>query len=167
MGGQSARLRDAKMAQLLNDGFANKFGKVMVAKAEEPAAAETADDDQAEPSAASRAVAALSPVGTAQAAPIAARKVAEVPGDAWSIQLGAFSKHGAAEKAAHAASKLAVAKGKPLQIIAPSKDDKERLYRVRLVNFTKHEADQACTLLHRKHQKCSLVAPTPVKVART
>jgi D-alanyl-D-alanine carboxypeptidase len=167
MGGQSARLRDAKMAQLLNDGFANKFGKVMVAKAEEPAAPETADDDQAEPSAAGRAVAALSPVGTAQAAPIATRKVAEIPGDAWSIQLGAFSKHGAAEKAAHAASKLALAKGKPLQIIAPSKDDKERLYRVRLVNFTKHEADQACTLLHRKHQKCSLVAPSPVKVART
>ncbi len=166
MGGQSARLRDAKMAQLLNDGFANKFGKVMIAKAEEPAA-ETAADDSADTSAAGRAVAALSPVGTAQAAPLSTRKMAEVPGDAWSIQLGAFSKHGAAEKAAHAASKLSLAKGKPLQIIAPSKGDKERLYRVRLVNFTKHEADQACSLLHRKHQKCSLVAPTPVKVAHT
>jgi hypothetical protein len=97
---------------------------------------------------------------------MATRKVAEVDGDEWSIQLGAFSHHGAAEKAAHAASKLPMAKGKPLQIIAPSKADKERLYRVRLVNFTKHEADQACSLLHRKHQKCSLVAPTPVKMAR-
>jgi D-alanyl-D-alanine carboxypeptidase len=167
MGGQSARLRDAKMAQLLNDGFANKFGRVMVAKADEPV--QTAAAEEPAPSTpAGRAVAALSPVGRAEASPVATPKMAEIPGEQWSIQLGAFSHHGAAEKAAHAATKLLpMAKDKPLQIIAPSKTDKERFYRVRLVNFTKHEADHACSLLHRKHQKCSLVAPTPVKVART
>jgi len=88
--------------------------------------------------------------------------------DHWSIQLGAFTQHAAAEKAAHVAlSKVPMARGKTLQILAPEKTDKERLYRVRLVNFSKREADQACSALHRKHLKCALVAPSAVKLARS
>ena len=68
-----------------------------------------------------------------------------------------------AERAAH--GPLAVVKGRTLQVIAPDKSEKEQLYRVRLVNLTKHEADKACTLLHRKHQKCTLVAPGALRLA--
>lgn len=164
MGGQSARLRDAKMAQLLNDAFANRSARVMVAKAEEPSNA----DEPAESSPAGRAVAALSPVGRAEAAPIATRKMPEPAHEQWGIQLGAFKHHGAAKKAGRAAvAELPAAMGKSLQILAPGKTDKERLYRVRLVNFTKGEADHACSILHRKHQKCALIAPSSVKMARS
>ena len=118
---------------------------------------------------AQRTVAALSPIGRAEAAPVATRKAAEsTAGERWAIQLGAFSQQAAAEKTAHTAlAKLPMAKGKPLQILAPEKTDKERLYRVRLVDFTRHEADQACSVLHRKHQICALVAPVTTRVARS
>jgi D-alanyl-D-alanine carboxypeptidase len=167
MGGDSARARDNKMAQLLNEAFANRRSTIMVAKAEEPATAdETAESTVAEAPAATMS---LSPIGRAEASPAAPRKaVGDRSGDQWGIQLGAFTKHAAAEKAAHTAlAKLPMARGKVLQIVAPEKTDKEPLYRVRLGNFTKHEADHACSVLHRKHQKCALVAPAAVKMARS
>jgi hypothetical protein len=86
--------------------------------------------------------------------------------DRWSIQLGAFAQRAAAEKAAHGPlAKLAVLKGRALLVIAPDKTDKERFYRVRLINLSKHEADKACTELHRKRQKCTLVAPGALRLA--
>jgi D-alanyl-D-alanine carboxypeptidase len=180
MGGESARGRDARMAQLLNQAFAQSGPRIMTAKAE---ATEAVPETLAEASAvaaapvpeksiAGRAVAAISPIGRAEAAPIA-RKTApaasEQVAERWAIQLGAFSQQATAEKAARTTlAKLPMAKHKPIQVLAPEKTDKERLYRVRVVNFTtRHEADQACSVLHRKHEKCAVVAPTSTRVARS
>jgi D-alanyl-D-alanine carboxypeptidase len=169
MGGESARARDAHMAQLLNAAFASRRGNpnnMMVAKAEEPADAESAPPVPAKRGIAARAVSALSPVSRAEAAPLAGdagtlRKAGERVGQLqhWSVQLGAFSHHAAAEKAAASVTKLPVAKGKSVVILEPAKTDTERLYRARLVNFTKQEANAVCSSLHKRHLKCSVVAP--------
>ena len=82
------------------------------------------------------------------------------------MRINATTPCATAERAAHGPlAKLAVVKGRTLQVIAPDKSEKEQFYRVRLVNLTKHEADKACTLLHRKHQKCTLVAPGALRLA--
>ncbi|MBV9522124.1 MAG: D-alanyl-D-alanine carboxypeptidase [Alphaproteobacteria bacterium] len=166
MGGQSARARDARMAELLNTGFAmDGRDKVMVAKSVQP---EIADEPAPAPTGvAARAVAALSPVGRAEATPLAVpRRASASASERWSVQIGAFAKHAAAEKAAHAAlGKLPSAAGKTVEVIAPGKADKEHLYRARLVSFSKREADHACSVLHRKHQTCSVVAPSTVRLA--
>ncbi len=153
MGGESARARDAHI-------------NMMVAKAEEPADVESAPPAPAKRGIAARAVSALSPVSRAEAAPLAGdagtlRKVGERVGQLqhWSVQLGAFSHHAAAEKAAASVTKLPVAKGKSVVILEPAKTDTERLYRARLVNFTKQEANAVCSSLHKRHLKCSVVAP--------
>jgi D-alanyl-D-alanine carboxypeptidase len=174
MGGESARTRDAHMAQLLNQAFASKRGGIMVASAEEPAVSE--DAPVAPPvrkGMAARAVAALSPVGHAEAAPLAASSTLRKAGDRssrlqhWSVQLGAFTQHAAAEKAVAAVAKLPAAKGKAVQIVDPAKTDTERLYRARLVNFTKPEATSVCKALHKRHMNCSVVAPLADKLARS
>jgi D-alanyl-D-alanine carboxypeptidase len=166
MGGSTARARDTHMAQLLNAAFASRRSAVMEAKAEEPSESDNAADEPAKHGIAARAVAALSPVGRAEAAPLAtdggtlskaasrARHIKH-----WSVQLGAFSHHAAAEKAVAAVARLPVAKGKSALILNPAKTDTERLYRARLVNFTKQEANAVCSKLHKRHLKCSVVAP--------
>jgi D-alanyl-D-alanine carboxypeptidase len=166
MGGQSARARDAHMAQLLNEAFASRRSNMMVAKAEEPADAESTPAVPAKRGIAARAVSALSPVSRAEAAPVSGdagtlRKASERVRrlQHWSVQLGAFSHHAAAEKAVASVAKLSVAKGKPAVILDPAKTDTERLYRARLVNFTKQEANAVCSSLHKRHLKCSVVAP--------
>jgi D-alanyl-D-alanine carboxypeptidase len=166
MGGQSARARDAQMAQLLNSGFAaENRGNIMVAKTTQPGPG----DELTEPGVAARTVAALSPIGRAEAAPVAApRKANEGHEEHWSVQVGAFTKQGAAEKAARAAlAKLPSSAARSAEVIAPGKSDKERLYRARLVSFSKQEADRACSALHRKHQKCTVVAPSAIGVANS
>ena len=166
MGGESARARDAHMAQLLNDAFASRRSNMMVAKAEEPAVdAESPPAVPARRGIAARAVSALSPVSRAEAAPLSEagtlHKASERVGHLqhWSVQLGAFSHHAAAEKAVASVARLPVAKGKPAVILDPAKTDTERLYRARLVNFTKQEANAVCSSLHKRHLKCSVVAP--------
>jgi D-alanyl-D-alanine carboxypeptidase len=166
MGGESARARDAHMAQLLNDAFASRRSNMMVAKAEEPVDTDVTPAAPAKRGIAARAVSALSPVSRAEAAPLASDAGAlRRPSDRvsqlqhWSVQLGAFSHHAAAEKAVASVTKLPVAKGKPVVILDPAKTDTERLYRARLVNFTKQEANAVCSSLHKHHLKCSVVAP--------
>ena len=85
--------------------------------------------------------------------------------DRWSIQLGAFRIESAAEQAARSAATVPGARGKPVQIVQPSKGGKERVYRARLLNFSPQEAQGACTALHKKKIECSMVPPPPVKVA--
>jgi D-alanyl-D-alanine carboxypeptidase len=166
MGGESARARDAHMAQLLNEAFANQRGNTMVAKAETPVDSEGAPTAPAKHGIAVRAVSALSPVSGAEAAPLTGdagmlRRASERVGllQHWSVQLGAFSHHAAAEKAVASVAKLPVLKGKPVVILDPARTDTERLYRARLVNFTKQEANSVCSSLHKRHLKCSIVAP--------
>jgi D-alanyl-D-alanine carboxypeptidase len=176
MGGASASSRDREMAALLDQGFSDVgAGPTLVARREAPApsaapvVAET-ETDQTEPvrprekigqlaKAARKIAAHLSPVAKAEAAPIPHQT------DRWSIQLGAFQVESAAEQAARSATTVPGARGKPVQIVQPSKGGKEHVYRARLLNFSPQEAQGTCAALHKKKIECSVVPPAPVKVA--
>lgn len=158
MGGQSAHSRDIEMAKLLNDSFANRTPTVMTA---------ANDDDQADSAPtlthrAERTLAALSPVAPAEAATPAVAHSRHghhhEAAERWSIQVGAYAQHAAAEKAGTTAlGKLPAAKGRSVQVMAPGHN--ERYYRVRIVNFSERDAEKACRLLHRKHVDCAVIAP--------
>jgi len=176
MGGPTAGTRDREMAALLDQGFQEVgAGTTMVAHRDvpQPAVAEAEQAPSPTPrekpgmisKAASRLAAHLSPLSKAEAAPLVHEQHTQPAGEHWSIQLGAFHAETAAVKAAHAAASLAGAKGKPLQIVEPAKADKERLYRVRLLNFTPQEAWSACVALHKKKIECSVVPVAGLKVA--
>jgi cell division septation protein DedD len=167
MGGESTRARDNHMADLLNDAFAHRRPDVMVAKNDAAPPQEIIEQPSApRPSVASRAVAAISPVGHAFAAPAAQRRVALAAAtEHWSVQLGAFAKRGAAEKAVETAAAKLPGRGKTVEIVPPGRLDKERLYRARLVNFSKRDAAETCRVLHKRHMTCSIVAPEATKVA--
>jgi len=192
MGGRSWRSRDEEMASLLDQGFAvlaagrplQPRSAPLVAAAAPPAAAvmaaapapvppATAAPAPAEAAAAQQksgflgkvakaALRHLSPVGKAEAAPLAH----EASGGAdWAIQLGAFRDEAAAEQAAHSVAGLAVAKSRPHQILAPAKHETSRLYRARILHFTAKGAQAACAELHKKGLACSVVHPGGLKVA--
>jgi D-alanyl-D-alanine carboxypeptidase len=178
MGGASASSRDREMAALLDQGFADLgAGATVVVRREPPASSETvAETDQPEPvrprekigqlaKAARKIAAHLAPVAKAEAAPIGRQLRAPAETDRWSIELGAFRVEGAAEQAARAAAGVPETRGKPVQIVQPSKGGKEHFYRARLLNFSPQEAQGACAALHKKKAECSVVPPPPVKVA--
>src|SRR5882762_2082908 len=144
MGGASAGSRDREMAALLDEGFGEVgAGSIGVARREEPTtpvpqvAAETGQLAPARPreklgqftKAARKLAAHLSPVAKAEAAPMTHQLRGEAATERWSIQLGAFRVETAAEQAARTAANLPVARGKPLQIVQPSKAGKDHLYR--------------------------------------
>jgi len=177
LGGPSAGSRDREMAALLDRGFVEAgAGTIAVARREPPAAPPpvVAEAEQPAPSrekpgalsrAASRVAARLSPIAKAEAAPVAHEQRTVPTSEHWSIQLGAFRAENAAEKAARTAASLPAARGKPAQIIAPARAEKDRLYRARLLNFTPHEAWSACVALHKKGIECSVIPPAGTKVA--
>jgi len=178
MGGASAGSRDREMAALLDQGFADVgAGATMVARREPPAPSEmVAEVEQPEPArprekigqlakAARKIAAHLSPVAKAEAAPVAHQLRVPAETDRWSIQLGTFRVESAAEQAARSAAAAPGAKGKPIQIVQPSKGGRDHLYRVRLLNFSPQEAQGACAALHKKKVECSVVPPAPIKVA--
>jgi D-alanyl-D-alanine carboxypeptidase len=178
MGGRSAGSRDREMAALLDQGFAEVGVGPVVAHHEEPALSSpqiVAQTDPPAPTArpserlgqlgrAARKLAAnLSPVGKAEAAPVSHQLRGEPAAERWSIRLGAFRAEAAAEEAARTAANLPAAKGKPVQIMQPSKA-KDHLYRARLLNLTPQEAQSTCAALHKKQIECSVIPPT-MKVA--
>ncbi len=182
MGGASAGSRDREMAALLDQGFSEVgAGGTLVAGREAPSpspsvAPAVAETDQPEPvrprekigelaKAARKIAAHLSPVAKAEAAPIAHQLRTPAETDRWSIQLGAFRVESAAEQAARSAATVPGARGKPVQIVQPSKGGKEHVYRARLLNFSPQEAQGACAALHKKKIECSVVPRAPVKVA--
>src|ERR1700730_1286359 len=180
MGGASAGSRDREMAVLLDQGFAEVgVGGTAVAGHEVPspsAAPLVGETDQPEPvrprekigqlaKAARKIAAHLSPVAKAEASPIAHQLRTPAETDRWSIQLGAFRDGTAAEQAARSAATVPGARGKPVQIVQPSKGGKEHVYRARLLNFSPQEAQGACVALHKKKIECSVVPPPPVRVA--
>jgi D-alanyl-D-alanine carboxypeptidase len=177
MGGASAGSRDREMAALLDEAFAEVgVGPTLVAGREAPSPSVAAESDQPEPvrprekigqlaKAARKIAAHLSPVAKAEAAPISHQLHPPAETDRWSIQLGAFRVESAAEQAARSAAVVPEARGKPVQIVQPSKGGKEHVYRARLVNFSSQEAQGACAALHKKKIECSVVPPAPVKVA--
>jgi hypothetical protein len=85
--------------------------------------------------------------------------------DRWAIQLGVFPVESAAEQAARSAVGTGAAKGKPVQIVQPSKSGKHRWYRARLLNFTVQDAQTTCAALHKKKLACSVLPPAAVRVA--
>ena len=98
----------------------------------------------------------LAPVGKAEASTLAHEGAAA--GEDWSIQLGAFHGKAAAEQVARKVAHVAAVRGKPAQIIPPSKS--ERLYRARLLHFTgKGAAQAACAELRKQKIACSVVTP--------
>jgi D-alanyl-D-alanine carboxypeptidase len=180
MGGRSAGSRDREMAGLLDQGFAEVGVGTVMAHREEPAPSSpqiVAETDPPAPAArpreklgqlsrAARKLAAnLSPVAKAEASPISHQLHAEPAAERWSIQLGSFRIEATAEEAARTAASLPPARGKPVQIIQPSKN-KDHLYRARLLNFTPQEAQSACMALHKKRIECSVVPPTMKVAAR-
>ena len=180
MGGRSASARDRQMAALLDQGFAEVgASNTFVARRDAPAAPPpqiVGEADQVAPArpreklgqltkAARKIALHLSPVSKAEAAPVAHQLRAAPETDRWGIQLGAFRVEAAAEQAARSAASLPVAKGKPVQIVQPSKGGKDHFYRARLLNFTPQEAESACSALHKKRIECSVVPPTSVKEA--
>lgn len=161
MGGQSPRSRDTEMARLLNTAFSGKSHAPDVMTADN-------DDDQDSSTLthrAARTIAALSPVGRAEAAtPANAHAARHAKGDRqerWSIQVGAFAQESGAERAgATALAKLPSLKSKVLQVVAPGHTDKERYYRARIVSFSQRDAEKACRALHRRHLQCAVVGPS-------
>jgi hypothetical protein len=107
---------------------------------------------------ANAAISHLAPVGKAEAATISPAANGE-----WGIQLGVFRAAAAAERVEREVSRLAFAKGKQPQILAPAA--KEPLYRARLLYFSSQAARAACAELHKQHITCSVVSPSAVKVA--
>lgn len=159
MGGLTAHARDMEMARLLNTAFAGRDSAPAIMTAERE------DDSDANASTlthrTARAIAALSPVGRAEAAtPVRLHRPHADSAERWSIQVGAFAQEAAAEKAAAAAiAKLPAGRGKSAQVLAPGHTDKERYFRARILNFSQHEAEKACHVLRKKHVDCAVVAP--------
>jgi D-alanyl-D-alanine carboxypeptidase len=168
MGGLTAHARDNEMARLLNDGFSGRGTAPTIMTAERgneetdtTAAPTTASTRHTARAMAERAMAALSPVGRAEAAtPVTVHRGRAEAGERWSIQVGAFAQEGAAEKAAAAAlTKLPSSKGKESHVLTPGHGDKERYFRARIANFSQHDAESACRALRKKHVDCAIIAP--------
>jgi D-alanyl-D-alanine carboxypeptidase len=160
MGGQTPHARDMEMAKLLNAGFAGQLGAPTVTTTAE---ADEESDQNTLGRRAARTLAQLSPVGRAEAAPTSRpRHARHEAAEHWSIQVGAFSQQGAAEKAgATALAKLPTAKGRTIQVLVPG--DGERYFRARILSFSEREAEKACRALHKKHLQCTVIAPGPTQ----
>ncbi|HVB17753.1 MAG TPA: D-alanyl-D-alanine carboxypeptidase [Stellaceae bacterium] len=185
MGGRTWHSRDLQMASLLDQGFAELAGRpatMMVAAAapltaRAPVATAAAAPPNAAPEAkvatrstarslgniARNALRHLAPVSRAEAAPMA--REARSEGEDWAIQIGAFRNETTAERAAHHVAALASLRGKPPQVLAPTRHDKIRLYRTRLTHFTAKAARAVCAELHRKGVACSVVPAGAVTMA--
>ena len=194
LGGRSGGSRDRQMAALLDQGFASvgvapvmtagyrppanpRPAPMLAAPVQSPVVA-AADPPSSNPpqttrtkpglfsKAASRLALHLSPVARAEAATLPGEPARPALGsERWGIQLGAFHAPAAAEKAARDAAGLAIAKGKPMQIVEPGKGAGKQLYRARLLNFTPREAQSACAQLRKKKIECSVIWPSTPKVA--
>jgi hypothetical protein len=90
---------------------------------------------------------------------------ADQAGDRWGVQFGAFRGEAAAERAAHNASGLRLARGKPEQIVAPAKNERNAVYSVRLTHFSPKDAHAACAALHKRGFACEVVPPDAIKYA--
>jgi D-alanyl-D-alanine carboxypeptidase len=158
MGGLTAHARDTDMARLLNAGFAGHEPAPVIMTVEREDDSDVSVNTLTHRTA--RAIAALSPVGRAEAAtPVRLHRPHADTAERWSIQVGAFAQEAAAEKAAATAiAKLPTSRGKTAQVLAPGHTDKERYFRARILNFSQREAEKACHVLRKKHFDCAVVA---------
>jgi D-alanyl-D-alanine carboxypeptidase len=191
LGGKSARSRDLKMIDLLDQGFALVAKKSTTQVAMLPAAPTKARTKL--PSAAALAAAALIPptkpeadvvqvepaqtesiqIETIQVAslePISApaedSKTSVPTGKrVWGIQVGAFNSYEPALKAANRASKKVASLVKTAQVVVDeTAKGKTTLYRARLIGLSKKNAQAACKKLKAKAIDC-LVFQTDVALA--
>jgi D-alanyl-D-alanine carboxypeptidase len=82
------------------------------------------------------------------------------PAGLWAIQVGAFSRHANAEKAAVAAggqAKKPLA-GAAIQVVEV-RNDQGLLYRARLANLSEANAREACRLLTKQNTACLVIQP--------
>jgi D-alanyl-D-alanine carboxypeptidase len=192
MGGRTARIRDTQMAALLDQGFAmvNRaqaappraavpvvapspvaVAAVPVATVAAAVAATLAAPVMRSAAAASESRPVPEPPAArrqlARAAPSRAAPSVERPREAadWEIQIGAFRAQAAAAHAAREAAQLAVARGKPRQIVATVHAEHRRLYRARLLHFTEQGAQAACSELHRRGFACTVLRPAADRFA--
>jgi D-alanyl-D-alanine carboxypeptidase len=161
MGGLSAHSRDVKMALLLNAAFAGRSlpeNQLIAARGKRGGASKLARNDSALhdlANHAARTLATLSPIGSAEAAPVRKR-----PSEAWSIQVGAYRQQAAAAHAGTTAlAHLRAERGKPLVLVA-THAHKHTLYQARILHLTEKQARSACRVLRRVHRACSVLEPS-------
>jgi len=174
LGSRTAYARDRLMVTLLTDAFANRpTDALLVAQAGgERVPARLL-------SRAARVVAALSPIGRAEAATLTAplsrrnsRVAAAVPASAasaeraepagaskWSIQVGAYSHEKQAAHAGREVARLPSLRGKSLVVMTPSKGEAAKVYRVRLNGFNEQQAQSACQAVKQKGHPCAVISP--------
>jgi D-alanyl-D-alanine carboxypeptidase len=149
MGGVSAHARDMKMADLLNAAFDGRPSPdIMVASNETKSGSNRALHVIARHAVGT--LAKLSPISKAEAA---------TPSH-WMIQVGAFSGHAAAIKAANTARAHApAARGKPVVVVA-SHLGRKTVYAARIADLTPDQAKQACESLQHAHKACTVLGPS-------
>ena len=132
MGGHSANGRDDRVADLLDAGFGRPTG-------------------QDKPSPAKPAPVQPDLVITKNSASITERSAAVSVGGPWSIQVGAFASHAAAQNSARATAKRlgALAAGASPAVVRSGS-----LYKARLTGFAAARADAACTALKTAGKGC-------------
>jgi D-alanyl-D-alanine carboxypeptidase len=166
MGGQSGFARDNLMATLLDNAFAHQpTDPILVAEAA----------GHSRSSAARELLAALSPVGRAEAATLDAAParsarhqrrgqiVPAVQTARWTVQIGAYGREGQAEQATREALHLASLHGRQPEILKPGKG--EKVYRARLAGFgSEQQAREACKSLQKSGHACAVVPPAKFSV---
>ncbi len=176
LGGSSARARDLKMIDLLDQGFAlaaKKSATQVAASALPQPPAKTTRTAAAgkrlippvkpeiDPIADVIQVASLDPIS----APAAGPSAAQSREFAWGIQVGAFNSYQPALKAATRASKRVADLVKDAQLVVDeTAKGKSKLYRARLIGLSKHDAQAACRQLKKKAIDC-LVFQADVEMA--
>jgi D-alanyl-D-alanine carboxypeptidase len=135
------------------------------ATAAEPIAVPPAQEPSAAQAVAASLAAAQAPGTQVQpaattTASISAADDAEVRGDTWAIQIGAFPSQDGAQSRLKAARTAA---GKQLQgkkgLMLAAQKDGQTLYRARFTGFGEREARDACKALARKGLSCFAIAP--------
>jgi D-alanyl-D-alanine carboxypeptidase len=144
-GGKSASSRDARMAALLDRGFA-RMGK-------HPGPA-TADAGPGE------AMSMPSLIGAAKADIPVRADGKDNRAESWSVQVGAFSRWTSAQSQAQKAARSlpSLLEGRDIAIIA-GKDRSRIIYRARITGFEQEAASQACRDLGILRLPCVIVPP--------
>jgi D-alanyl-D-alanine carboxypeptidase len=147
LGGETARARDARVAALLEAAFAGRLhggsGRSLLVAADDGGAA-----------AGGRLVAAAAslPAGPVDPeTPASQARTSRKAGRRWSIQVGAFGSRRAALRAARAAA----AELPGIQRVEVVRPRGSRLYRGRLLRFSRVEARAACVRLQRHGLDCA------------
>jgi len=167
LGGSSPSSRDRWMARLLESGFTKPgLAKTVTIASKAPVKASSEiDDDPVATLLASAEVAdiipQLRPAGSAPAAPDKQQTVNVWNGNSgeFGIQVGAFAKESAAQKAAHGASDaIPEILGDARIIVDTQKTEKGgTLYRARVIGLSRDAAERACKDLSRRSTDCMVL----------